>query len=107
MQSSSSDSASRSAPQILQDPEFQRLARRKNSLSLLLTLVMMGFYFSFIALIAYRPDVLSARRGGGATLGIPCGIGLILLGWILTGIYVRWANSSYDAMVARLKNKIS
>lgn len=88
--------------QITRDPEFQNLARRKNSLSLTLSLLMFGVYFGFIALLAYAPDALRARAGA-ATLGIPIGIGVILFAWILTGIYVRWANGAYDAMVARVR----
>lgn len=88
--------------EIARDPEFQNLARRKNSLSLTLSLLMFGAYFGFIALLAYAPDILRARAGA-ATLGIPIGIGVIIFAWILTGIYVKWANGAYDAMVARVR----
>lgn len=88
--------------QIVQDPEFQGLARRKNSLSILLSLLIFGVYFGFIGLLAYAPDVLSTRVGS-ATLGIPLGIGVIIFAWILTGIYVRWANGAYDTMVERVR----
>lgn len=94
------------APDIARNPEFRSLARRKNSLSIVLTLVIFAAYFGFIALLAFAPGVLSARVGGGAaTLGIPLGIGVIVLAWILTGIYVRWANGAYDSMVARVKDE--
>lgn len=86
------------------DPELIALVKRKAALSRALTLVMFFTYFGFVALLAFAPQVLSARIGA-ATLGIPLGIGLILLAWILTGIYVRWANGAYDEVVARLKSK--
>jgi uncharacterized membrane protein (DUF485 family) len=53
-------------------------------------------------LLAYAPDVLRARAGS-ATLGIPLGISVIVFAWILTGIYVKWANGAYDTMVARVR----
>jgi uncharacterized membrane protein (DUF485 family) len=87
---------------IVQDPEFQNLARRKNSLSILLTVIIFGAYFGFIGLLAFAPSVLSAPSGA-ATLGIPVGIGVIVFAWILTGIYVRWANGAYDSMVERVR----
>jgi uncharacterized membrane protein (DUF485 family) len=99
-------SAKHSAHEILQDPEFQQMARRKDTVSLALTLAMIVVYFGFIALLAWGKEILGRPIGGGITLGIPIGIGVIVLAWILTGIYVRWANASYDDMVARIKQKI-
>ncbi|RYG70756.1 DUF485 domain-containing protein [bacterium] len=86
------------------DPEFRDLVRRKNSLSLILSLAIFAIYFGFIGLMAFSPQTLSAKVGS-ATLGIPFGIGVIIFAWILTGIYVRWANGAYDTMVARVKEK--
>lgn len=90
------------AAQIARDPEFERLVRAKKSLSAALALAMFAAYFGFVALLAFAPDVLS-QRVGAATLGIPLGIGVIVFAWILTGIYVRWANGAYDSMVARVQ----
>ncbi len=86
------------------DPELVALVKRKAALSRLLSFIMFGAYFGYMTLLAFKPEVLSSRVGA-ATLGIPLGIGLIVLAWILTGIYVRWANGAYDSAVARLKSK--
>jgi uncharacterized membrane protein (DUF485 family) len=86
------------------DPEFRDLVRRKNSLSIILSLLIFSIYFGFIGLMAFSPKTLSSWVGS-ATLGIPVGIGVIILAWILTGIYVSWANGAYDTMVARVKSK--
>ena len=97
--------AQKRAHEMLQDPEFQKLARRKNAMSITMTIVMVTVYFGFIFLMAFAPDVLRGQTMN-ATLGIPIGIGVILFAWILTGIYVRWANSEYDEMVARVKERL-
>ena len=86
------------------DPELLALQRKKAALSRALTFIMFGAYFGFVFLLAFAPQVLSARVGA-ASLGIPCAIGLIVLAWVLTGVYVRWANGAYDAAIARLKAK--
>ena len=88
----------------LDDPQFRDLVRRKQKLSLALTLIIFVAYFGFMGLIAFAPETL-ATRVGAATLGIPVGIGIIVFAWILTGIYVRWANGAYDAMVARVRGE--
>ncbi|HEY0072534.1 MAG TPA: DUF485 domain-containing protein [Abditibacteriaceae bacterium] len=101
----SQSSTDHTAHKMLQDPQFKELARRKTSISLTMTAIMMLIYFGFIFLMAFAPGTLKSAVGS-ATLGIPLGIGVIMLAWILTGIYVRWANSEYDEMVARVKERL-
>lgn len=88
----------------LRDPELMALRKRKATLSGVLLLIMACGYFGFMAMLAFAPDVLAAHVGA-ATLGIPIGIGLIVLAWILTGIYVRWVNGAYAEVIERLKSK--
>ena len=78
------------------------LSRRKNQVSLLLTALTFLVYFGFIFLLAFNQSVLAAPVAGDINLGLPVGVGIILFCWISTGLYVRWANGKYDAMVARL-----
>ena len=93
--------ASRAAELVASAP-FQQLQSARARVATLLTVLTLAVYFSFIFLMAFAPDVL-ARRVGGVVVGIPYGIGVIVWSWLLTGIYVRWANTSYDALVAQVK----
>lgn len=90
---------------LLQDPEFKDLASRKNRISIILTVATLVIYYGFILLIAFKRDVFAVRVIGSTTFGILLGIGVIIACWVLTGIYVRWANQKYDSMVARLQEK--
>jgi uncharacterized membrane protein (DUF485 family) len=85
--------------------EFHALAARKNAVSLALTLAIMAVYYGFIFLIAFRKDLVGAKISAHVTWGIPMGIGVILLSWVATGIYVGWANSKYDGMAEELRGK--
>lgn len=96
----------KSAHDILQDEEFKTLATQKNLISLILTILELAIYFGFISLIAFNKPFLASKLSGSMTVGIPIGIGVIVLSWILTGIYVNWANKKYDRMVENVKNKI-
>ncbi len=97
---------SKTAHQILDDPEFQELARQKNKISLILTIVELVLYFGFIGLIAYNKPFLAQKMEGSATTyGIPIAVGVIILSWILTGIYIFWANSVYDEKVKSIKKR--
>ena len=97
-----------SAHQILDDPEFKKLVKQKNSISTILTIVELVLYFGFIALIAYNKPFLAQKmsEGSAITIGIPIAVGVIFLSWILTGIYVFWANNKYDAMVQSVKDRL-
>lgn len=100
--------SSESAHKILNDPEFKSLASQKNTVSLILTIIELVLYFGFIGLIAYDKGFLAKKiaEGSAITIGIPIAVGVIILSWVLTGIYIFWANSSYDEMVKRVKKRV-
>ena len=47
-------------------------------------------------LIAYDKPLLAKAVVPGLSLGILLGALVIVASWLLTWIYVRWANTSYD-----------
>ena len=91
---------------VVHDPEFLALIKKKNTISFSQTALMLLVYFGFIITLAYFPEALAASVGN-ATLGIPLGIGVIVCACILTGIYVRWANTKYDSLIARLNARLT
>jgi uncharacterized membrane protein (DUF485 family) len=97
---------SRSASEILGSREFRGLVRRRWLVSLVLTAGMFLAYFGFILVLAFHKESLATRIGEHLTVGIPVGLGVILFAWVLTGLYVWWANSRYDAAVSALKDQI-
>jgi uncharacterized membrane protein (DUF485 family) len=89
--------------EIQHDPNYQELVRRRSSLGWMLSIAMMVIYFGFILLVAYAPKFLGTPVGDGVTtIGIPIGLCVILLAFVLTGIYVSKANSSYDVLIRRI-----
>lgn len=90
---------------VVHDPEFLALIKKKNAISFSLMAIMLLVYFGFAALLALSPQTL-ARPIGGATLGIVLGIGVILIACVLTGIYVRWANTEYDSLIKKLNARL-
>jgi uncharacterized membrane protein (DUF485 family) len=99
---------SKNAHQILDDPEFKKLKSQKDAISVVLTIVELVLYFGFIALVAYNKPFLAQKWSPDAamTIGIPIAIGVIVLSWVLTGVYIFWANSSYDVMVKNVKDRV-
>jgi uncharacterized membrane protein (DUF485 family) len=95
-----------STQEILEDKDFQSLSSQKFSISVILTILELVLYFGFIALIAFNKPFLSQKLSGAITVGIPIAVGTIILSWIFTGIYIRWANNTYDVLVKKVKEKI-
>ena len=92
-----------SLTKIERDPNYQELVRRRSSLGWMLSLIMLVIYFGFILLVAYAPKFLGTRIGTGVTtIGIPIGLAVIVLAFVLTGIYVRKANSRYDVLIRKI-----
>jgi uncharacterized membrane protein (DUF485 family) len=77
--------------------ELRVLARARGRIAVGLTVVMIFIYFGFIILIAFDKPMLARVVVPGLSLGILLGALVIVASWILTWIYVRWANTRYDA----------
>jgi uncharacterized membrane protein (DUF485 family) len=98
----------RSGHELLASPEFKRLVRRKWAVSILLTVLLFAMYYGYILLVAWdKPSLAKPVLAGGVTTrGILLGVGVILGAWVLTAIYVVWANRVYDSAVAELKSQL-
>jgi uncharacterized membrane protein (DUF485 family) len=68
-----------------------------------LTIAMMVVYFGFILLVAFYKPLLGQQLRPGLSLGMLLGAFVILVAWILTFVYVRWANRHYDASLGGLR----
>ena len=83
---------------IRRNPKFAELVQQRNSLARLLTVLILVFYFGFILLVAFAPGFLGTPISAGSvtTIGIPVGVLVILAAFVLTGIYVAKANTTFD-----------
>jgi len=93
---------------IKTDPEFQALVKQRRRFALTLTSITLIIYFTFILVLAYAPSVfaIAIYEGSIITIGIPVGVGIIISAFVLTGIYVRKANTDFDATLNRLKDDL-
>lgn len=87
----------------LENSAFQELYNRRKAITFTLTLFIVGIYVAYILINAFDRELLVRKISGGITLGIYIGIGIIIIGWITTGIYVWWANNKYDSLLDRIK----
>lgn len=92
---------------IKSHPQYQKLVKARSSFGWVLTWTMMVVYYGFILLIAFNKELLSAPLGNGVTTwGIPIGAFVIVFTVLITGIYVRRANSEFDEMTAEIHKAV-
>lgn len=92
---------------VLDSPAFHLLVARQWRMSLVLTACLFALYYGYILLIALNKPFLSRRIGDATTIGIPIGAAVIVGSWVLTAIYVVWANRRHDPEVDRLRQSVS
>jgi uncharacterized membrane protein (DUF485 family) len=71
--------------------------------ALSLTVAMMAVYFGFILLVAFDKPLLGRLVIPGLSLGMLLGALVIVAAWVLTWVYVRWANTHYDRHLGGLR----
>lgn len=93
---------------ILANPNYQKLLKARTAYGWWFTLLVMVVYYGFILLIAFDKEFLSAKLGTGVmTVGMPVGLFVILFTVVITGIYVRRANSEFDDLTAKIKQEVT
>jgi uncharacterized membrane protein (DUF485 family) len=78
------------------EARLRRLAVRRDRFAVLLTATIIVVYFGFILLIAFNKPLMGSLIRPGLSVGILMGALVIVISWLSTWIYVRWANTHYD-----------
>ena len=93
---------------IQRNPKYLHLKRTRNRFGWTLAILMLVVYYGYIALIAFDKEFLAKPMGAGVTtIGIPIGMAVIVFTVVITGIYVRRANSEFDALTEAIKKAVS
>lgn len=92
--------ASSTTERIRANPKFLKMVSTRNNYSIVMTILMMVVYFGYILLIAFNKPFLATKLSEGAvtSVGIPMGLGVLVFTIIITAIYVRKANTEFDAL---------
>ena len=84
---------------------LRKVSAERWRIALTLSVCMLVIYFGFILLIAFDKPLMGTLLTPGLSLGILLGALVILSAWVLTTIYVRWANRVYDEKIAKLRRR--
>lgn len=91
---------------ILANPKYQELIQKRGRFAWILSIIVLVVYFGFVLIVAFDPKLLAIKLYGVTTLAIPVGVAIIIMSFVLTGIYVKRANSEFDDMVTEIKNSV-
>ena len=85
---------------IRENPKYLQLKKTRRRFAWGLTLLVLAVYLGYLALIAFARPLLATPLPGltAMTYGIPLGVAVIVFTIAITGVYVRRANSEFDAL---------
>lgn len=94
---------------ILNNPDFQQMARKKSSLSNVFSLLTVVMYAAYILMLGLNPKFFATpvSEGSVTTVGIYLGLGVILFSIIATAIYIHKANGEFDTLTNKVIEDIN
>jgi uncharacterized membrane protein (DUF485 family) len=85
------------------EERVRSVGRARTRIALVLTAAVIVVYFGFIAAVAYARPALGVLIVPGLSVGVLYGALVIVASWLLTLVYVRWANTRYDPVLRELR----
>ena len=84
---------------VTANPKFHEFIAMRSRYSIIMAIVSASAYYGFILLVAFNKEFLANKLGAGmvTSVGVPLGVGVIVFTIVLTWIYVRRANTEFDA----------
>jgi uncharacterized membrane protein (DUF485 family) len=85
---------------VIEHPQFHELTKRRNRFSVLLSVIVLAVFYTFVAIAATQPALFSSPLSEGTTwcLGLVAGFVIQGFAFLMTGVYVRRANGEFDAL---------
>ena len=87
-------------------PEFQELRDRLRRFVFPMTAVFLLWYFAYVMLGAFAHDFMATKVWGNINIGILVGLGQFVTTFLITFIYVRFANRELDPRAAAIRAEL-
>ncbi len=86
------------------NPKFAELVGKRTRFAIILSLLVLVPYYSYMLLVSLQPQIFAAKISEGSviTIGWPIAALIIVGGWLLTGVYVSRANGEFDSITAEV-----
>jgi uncharacterized membrane protein (DUF485 family) len=93
---------------VERSPEFRELVRRKKAFVIPATIFFLAWYFGFIVLAGYAPDIKGREFiTDGLTVGYALALSQFVMTWLLGWLYLRKADSVFDPLAQRARDAVT
>ena len=93
--------------EIQRAEDFADLRSRFRRFVFPMTALFLAWYFLYVLLSTYAPDFMSQKVWGNINIGLILGLGQFVSTFVITIIYVRWADREFDPRAAALAETIA
>jgi uncharacterized membrane protein (DUF485 family) len=83
--------------------EFGELRRGFRRFVFPMTALFLAWYFAYVLLAAFAHGFMSHKVGGNINVGLLFGLGQFLSTFVITAVYVRWADRRLDPAASALR----
>ena len=87
-------------------PEFQELRTRLRRFVFPMTAFFLIWYGIYVLLGAFAHDFMAPKVFGNVNVGLLIGLGQFVSTFVITGLYVRFANRELDPRAAAIREKL-
>ena len=93
---------------IQNDADYKELLSKRTGFAWILSIVMLVVYYAYILIIAFSKETFHqpVSEGSLMTVGVPVGVAIILFSFAMAGVYVKRANSEFDELTRKIKEKV-
>jgi uncharacterized membrane protein (DUF485 family) len=90
----------------LHSPEFQELRSRLRRFVFPMTAFFLVWYATYVLLGAFAHDFMAIKVMGNVNVGLLLGLGQFVTTFVITGLYVRFANKELDPCAEAIRSKL-
>ena len=92
--------------EIQASPEFRELRSRLRRFVFPMTAFFLLWYFTYVILGAFAHDFMAIKVWGNINVGLLIGLGQFLTTFVITGLYVRFANREVDPRAEAIRSEL-
>ena len=87
-------------------PEFQKLRQTLRTFVFPMTAVFLLWYALYVVSGAFAHDFMAIKVWGNINVGLLIGLAQFVTTFVITGIYVRFANRRLDPQAEAIRNRL-
>ncbi len=92
--------------EVQASPEFAELRRRVRRFIFPMTVAFLLWYLAYVLLATYAPAFMATKLAGNITVGLIIGLLQFVSTFVITTIYVNYANKRVDPLGRELAQRI-